>query len=63
MNTTVVTVDKEHPDEKVMEEAGRILKAGGTGCFSYGDGLRSGRRRTESRLFPEDLPGEGKTFR
>ena len=29
MNTTVVTVDKEHPDEKVMEEAGRVLKEGG----------------------------------
>ena len=46
MNTTVVTVDKEHPDERVMEEAGRILKEGGLVAFPTetvyglgGDGL------------------------
>ena len=33
MNTTVVTVDKEYPDERVMEEAGRILKEGGLVAF------------------------------
>ena len=49
MNTTVVTVDKEHPDRKVMEEAGRILKSGGLVAFPTetvyglgGDGLNPG---------------------
>ena len=49
MNTTVVTVDKEHPDRKVIEEAGRILKSGGLVAFPTetvyglgGDGLNPG---------------------
>ena len=33
MNTTVVTVDKEHPDRKVIERAGQILKSGGLVAF------------------------------
>ena len=65
MNTTVVTVDKEHPDERVMEEAGRILKEGGLVAFPTetvyglgGDGLnpdssgRSIRLRGDLRITP-----------
>ena len=54
MNTIVVTVDREHPDKKVMEEAGRILKEGGLVAFPT-DSLRTGRRRTESLFFTENL--------
>ena len=57
MNTTVVTVDKEHPDERVMEEAGRILKEGGLVAFPTETVYGLGGDGPESRFFPEDLSG------
>ena len=63
MNTTVVTVDKEHPDERVMEEAGRILKEGGLVAFPTetvyglgGDGLNpdSSRKIYQAKGRPSD---------
>ena len=65
MNTTVVTVDKEHPDEKVMEEAGRVLKEGGLVAFPTetvyglgGDGLNpdSSRKIYQAKGRPSDNP-------
>ena len=65
MNTTVVTVDKEHPDAKVMEEAGRVLKEGGLVAFPTetvyglgGDGLNpdSSRKIYQAKGRPSDNP-------
>ena len=52
MITKIVKVDKEHPDEAAIKEAGEILKNGGLVAFPTetvyglgGDGLRSEERR------------------
>ena len=65
MNTTVVTVDKEHPDKKAMEEAGRILRSGGLVAFPTetvyglgGDGLNpsSSQKIYQAKGRPSDNP-------
>lgn len=65
MNTIVVTVDREHPDEKVIEEAGKILKEGGLVAFPTetvyglgGDGLNPGSSRKiyQAKGRPSDNP-------
>lgn len=65
MNTTVVTVDKEHPDRKVIERAGQILKSGGLVAFPTetvyglgGDGLNpsSSQKIYQAKGRPSDNP-------
>ena len=65
MNTTVVTVDKEHPDRKVIERAGQILKSGGLVAFPtetvYGLGANALDDEAVRKIFiakgrPQDNP-------
>ena len=65
MNTIIQKVEKEHPDETVLKQAGEILKSGGLVAFPTetvyglgGDGLnaRSSEKIYAAKGRPSDNP-------